>query len=285
MRAMLTRDDDYLRAARRRACRRRRRCRRTCSSRSTPTPSASARARGSSVFALSEHGATSAAAKWLAQKENAADLIGGVNLDARDPVLARTLIDLSQTRADQRQPQGRPAGAGRHRHDQSAAQGGGRAGGIRGAEGARHPVDPGRDRVHLESGRGAEAAQRSTPDAASRSRCTTASAATSRPNPPLARERADGERLEASRLRTRTRPASGSCQSGEALRHAEQEVPRSRRSPRRPPSADLAEDRRARAGGSARRSGRNVIPACPCRRSPARRNRALPASGSSTCHW
>jgi N-acetylmuramoyl-L-alanine amidase len=54
-------------------------------------------ARGSSVFALSEHGATSAAAKWLAQKENAADLIGGVNLDARDPVLARTLLDLSQT--------------------------------------------------------------------------------------------------------------------------------------------------------------------------------------------
>jgi N-acetylmuramoyl-L-alanine amidase len=54
-------------------------------------------ARGSSVFALSENGATSAAAKWLAQKENAADLIGGVNLDARDPVLARTLLDLSQT--------------------------------------------------------------------------------------------------------------------------------------------------------------------------------------------
>jgi len=54
-------------------------------------------ARGSSVFALSEHGATSAAAKWLAQKENAADLIGGVNLDARDPIVARTLLDLSQT--------------------------------------------------------------------------------------------------------------------------------------------------------------------------------------------
>jgi N-acetylmuramoyl-L-alanine amidase len=49
------------------------------------------------VFALSEHGATSAAAKWLAQKENSADLIGGVNLDSRDPVLARTLLDLSQT--------------------------------------------------------------------------------------------------------------------------------------------------------------------------------------------
>jgi N-acetylmuramoyl-L-alanine amidase len=54
-------------------------------------------ARGSSVFALSEHGATSAAARWLAQKENAADLIGGVNLDVRDSVLARTLLDLSQT--------------------------------------------------------------------------------------------------------------------------------------------------------------------------------------------
>ncbi|MBK6393759.1 MAG: N-acetylmuramoyl-L-alanine amidase [Betaproteobacteria bacterium] len=54
------------------------------------------RARGSSVFALSENGATSAAARWLAQKENDADLIGGVNLDVRDPVLARTLLDLSQ---------------------------------------------------------------------------------------------------------------------------------------------------------------------------------------------
>jgi N-acetylmuramoyl-L-alanine amidase len=54
-------------------------------------------ARGSSVFALSERGATSAAAKWLAQKENAADLIGGVDLDTRDPTLARTLLDLSQT--------------------------------------------------------------------------------------------------------------------------------------------------------------------------------------------
>ncbi len=55
------------------------------------------RAKGSSVFALSESGATSAAAKWLAQKENDADLIGGVDLDRRDPVLARTLLDLSQT--------------------------------------------------------------------------------------------------------------------------------------------------------------------------------------------
>lgn len=54
-------------------------------------------ARGSSVFALSENGATSAAARWLAKKENDADLIGGVNLDVKDPYLARTLLDLSQT--------------------------------------------------------------------------------------------------------------------------------------------------------------------------------------------
>jgi len=54
-------------------------------------------ARGSSVFALSERGATSAAARLLAQSENASDRIGGVDLGAQDPVLARTLLDLSQT--------------------------------------------------------------------------------------------------------------------------------------------------------------------------------------------
>jgi len=54
-------------------------------------------ARGSSVFALSERGATSAAARWLAKKENEADLIGGVNLDIKDPYLKQTLLDLSQT--------------------------------------------------------------------------------------------------------------------------------------------------------------------------------------------
>ena len=54
-------------------------------------------ASGSSVFALSEHGATSTAARWLAKKENEADLIGGVNIAVKDPYLARTLLDLSQT--------------------------------------------------------------------------------------------------------------------------------------------------------------------------------------------
>jgi N-acetylmuramoyl-L-alanine amidase len=54
-------------------------------------------ARGSSVFALSEKGATSASARYLAKKENESDLIGGVSLNIKDPVLARTLLDLSQT--------------------------------------------------------------------------------------------------------------------------------------------------------------------------------------------
>ncbi len=54
-------------------------------------------ARGSSVFALSERGATSTTARWLAKKENEADLIGGMNFAVKDPYLARTLFDLSQT--------------------------------------------------------------------------------------------------------------------------------------------------------------------------------------------
>jgi N-acetylmuramoyl-L-alanine amidase len=54
-------------------------------------------ARGASVFALSERGATSAAASWLAKRENDADLIGGVNLGVKDRYLAQTLLDLSQT--------------------------------------------------------------------------------------------------------------------------------------------------------------------------------------------
>ena len=54
-------------------------------------------ANGSSVFALSQRGATSAAARWLAKKENASDLVGGVSLASADPDLAHTLLDLTQT--------------------------------------------------------------------------------------------------------------------------------------------------------------------------------------------
>src|SRR6202171_1125685 len=96
MSAMLTRDDDYFVPLNARV----QKARRVqadlfisihADAFTTPT------ARGSSVFALSEHGATSAAARWLAQRENDADLIGGVNLGNKDRFLARTLLDLSQT--------------------------------------------------------------------------------------------------------------------------------------------------------------------------------------------
>jgi len=96
MRAMLTRDDDYFVPLGVRV----QKARRvqadlfiSIHADAFTTPSA----RGSSVFALSEHGATSAAARRLAQRENEADLIGGVNLNAMEPVLARTWLDMSQT--------------------------------------------------------------------------------------------------------------------------------------------------------------------------------------------
>lgn len=54
---------------------------------------------GSSVYILSQHGATNEAARWLAERENASDLIGGVSLDDKSDVLASVLLDLSQTAA------------------------------------------------------------------------------------------------------------------------------------------------------------------------------------------
>jgi N-acetylmuramoyl-L-alanine amidase len=54
-------------------------------------------ASGASVFVLSTRGASSQAARWLADKENAADLVGGVSLDHKDPHLAAVLLDLSQS--------------------------------------------------------------------------------------------------------------------------------------------------------------------------------------------
>jgi N-acetylmuramoyl-L-alanine amidase len=54
-------------------------------------------ARGASVFALSDKGASSSAARWMAQRENAADLVGGVNAKAADATVMRTLLDMSTT--------------------------------------------------------------------------------------------------------------------------------------------------------------------------------------------
>jgi N-acetylmuramoyl-L-alanine amidase len=96
MRAMLTRDGDYFIPLQQRVAKARR-----VKADLFVSVHADAfvkpTARGSSVFVLSENGASSTAARWLANKENAADLIGGVNLGVKDPHLARTLLDLSQT--------------------------------------------------------------------------------------------------------------------------------------------------------------------------------------------
>ncbi|WP_325064764.1 N-acetylmuramoyl-L-alanine amidase [Cognatiluteimonas profundi] len=59
----------------------------------SPSPDAS----GSSVFVLSQRGASSQAARWLATQENAADLVGGVKLQDKDDTLASVLLDLSQS--------------------------------------------------------------------------------------------------------------------------------------------------------------------------------------------
>ncbi|MBI2995009.1 MAG: N-acetylmuramoyl-L-alanine amidase [Gammaproteobacteria bacterium] len=55
------------------------------------------RVRGASVYVLSQRGASSEHARWLAEQENASDLIGGVSLDDKDDMLAAVLLDLSQT--------------------------------------------------------------------------------------------------------------------------------------------------------------------------------------------
>ena len=52
---------------------------------------------GASVFALSEKGASSSAARWIADKENSADLVGGVNVKAKDAQVQRAMFDMSTT--------------------------------------------------------------------------------------------------------------------------------------------------------------------------------------------
>ena len=54
-------------------------------------------ARGASVFALSRSGASSSAARWMANRENAADLVGGVNVAVKDETVMRALLDMSTT--------------------------------------------------------------------------------------------------------------------------------------------------------------------------------------------
>ncbi len=96
MRAVLTRDGDFFISHRERMARARR-------AKADMFVSIHADAidkpevSGSSVYVLSERGATSEAARWLAERENAADLKGGIKLDDKDAMLANVLLDLSQT--------------------------------------------------------------------------------------------------------------------------------------------------------------------------------------------
>ena len=55
------------------------------------------RPQGASVFVLSERGASSSAARWLADKENSADAVGGLNVRAKDAQVQRALLDMSTT--------------------------------------------------------------------------------------------------------------------------------------------------------------------------------------------
>jgi N-acetylmuramoyl-L-alanine amidase len=96
MRAVLTRDGDYFVPLAQRVVKARKaQADLFVSIHADAFPSEAAR--GSSVFALSEKGATSAAARWLAKRENEADMVGGVNIDVKDKYLKQTLIDLTQT--------------------------------------------------------------------------------------------------------------------------------------------------------------------------------------------
>jgi N-acetylmuramoyl-L-alanine amidase len=96
MRAFLTRDGDYLRAPGH-ACEKARRVQAdlfvSIHADAFTTPAA----RGASVFALSQGGASSTAARWLANKENQADLVGGLNVQSRDRHVQRALLDMSTT--------------------------------------------------------------------------------------------------------------------------------------------------------------------------------------------
>lgn len=96
MKAVLTRDGDYFISLRERILRARRAKADlfvSIHADSIADPEVS----GSSVYVLSERGATSEAARWLAERENAADLKGGIKLDDKDPVLQGVLLDLSMT--------------------------------------------------------------------------------------------------------------------------------------------------------------------------------------------
>lgn len=96
MRAVLVREGDYyLKLQKRMALAREAKADAFVSIHADSTPNRSAS--GSSVYTVSTRGASSAAARWLADRENASDLIGGVSLDDKDETLASVLMDLTVT--------------------------------------------------------------------------------------------------------------------------------------------------------------------------------------------
>ncbi|PXW96208.1 N-acetylmuramoyl-L-alanine amidase [Sphaerotilus hippei] len=96
MRAMLTRDGDYFVPLHERV-RKARRVQADLFISIHADAFMNPEARGASVFALSDSGATSAAARWMAQRENNADAIGGLNIKAADTHVLRALLDMSTT--------------------------------------------------------------------------------------------------------------------------------------------------------------------------------------------
>jgi N-acetylmuramoyl-L-alanine amidase len=98
MKAVLTRDGDYFITLQERT-RRARKARADLFVSIHADAIANPDVSGSSVYILSERGATSEAARWLAESENAADLKGGVALADKDPVIQGVLLDLSQSAA------------------------------------------------------------------------------------------------------------------------------------------------------------------------------------------
>jgi N-acetylmuramoyl-L-alanine amidase len=96
MRAMLTRDADYFVPLQDRV-RKARRVQADLFVSIHADAFLTPKARGASVFALSQNGASSSAARWMADRENAADLVGGANIKAKDPTILRTLLDMSTT--------------------------------------------------------------------------------------------------------------------------------------------------------------------------------------------
>ncbi len=159
MRAVLTRDGDYFVPLRDRM----RRARAQQADLFVSIHADSIRDRsvdGSSVYILSQRGATNEAARWLAERENASDLIGGVSLEDKGDVLASVLLDLSQTAslsasqtaAEHVLHQLNLVGEVRKPLVQQAR--------IHGAEVAGYSFDADRDRLHLQSRGGAAAARR-----------------------------------------------------------------------------------------------------------------------------